>query len=55
MAKLETPVTYTFCMWPKSMISARDQGLLRFNHFVDPFTIMCKQTVTMHVFKQMKP
>ena len=32
---METPVTSTFCMRLKGVISGRDQGLLRFNHFVD--------------------
>ena len=36
----------------KDVISGRGQGLLRVNQ---PFTIMCKQTETMHVDKQLKP
>ena len=38
----------------KDVISGRGQGLLGFNHFVYT-AIMCKQTETMHVDKQLKP
>ena len=39
----------------KDVISGRGQGLLRFNHLcMQPFAIMCKQTETMHVDKQLK-
>ena len=51
-AKSEAPVTFIFCMWLKDVISGKGQGLLRFNQ---PCTIMCKQTETMHVEKQLKP
>ena len=57
-AKSEAPVTSIFCMRLKGVISGRGQGLLRFNHlnlWMQPFTIMCKQTGTMHVDKQLKP
>ena len=49
---METSVASVFCMRLKDVISGRGQGLLRFNQ---PFTIMCKQTETMHVDKQVKP
>ena len=55
-AKSEAPVTFVFCMRLKDMISGRGQGLLRFNHlWMQPFTIMCKQTKIMHVDKHLKP
>ena len=55
-AKSEAPVTSIFSMRLKGVISGWGQGLLRFNHFVmQPFTIMCKQTETIHVDKHLKP
>ena len=40
----------------KGVISGRGQGLLRFNFlWMQPFTITCKQTETMHVNKHLKP
>ena len=36
----------------KDLISGKGQDVLRFDQ---PFTIMCKQTETKHVDKQLKP
>ena len=51
-AKSEAPVTSIFSMQLKGVISGRGQGLLL---WMQPFTIMCKQTETIHVDKHLKP
>ena len=51
-AKSEAPVTSIFCIRLKDVILDRGQGLWDLIILcIQPFTIMCKQTETMHVDK----
>ena len=49
---MEAPVTSTFCMRLKGVISGRGQGLLRFNHFVDTAIYNHVQTNRNNAYRQ---